>query len=265
MNYKFAFVSSHIPKTLPIDALRMEDNGTVNLEHAQEEHNNYIAALKDIGLNVIPLNIKDSDPDSVFVEDTMVIRDNKVLITRPGTHNRRKETITTLYNLLDYIEQEDKKLSLHIMTAPNSLEGGDVLFTGSEFFVGISPRTNEGGFNYLQSVFTDYHCHKIYVEGTLHLKTIVSMVAENTICIGITPTCKKIKEQFLAITDKYKFIEVPDEAAANVIAANGNLIIREEYPESAKILRNINPNVLVVSNIELEKVDGSLTCCSVLF
>ena len=38
-----------------------------------------------------------------------------------------------------------KKLGLNVveMTDPGRMDGGDVLFTGREFFVGVSQRTNE--------------------------------------------------------------------------------------------------------------------------
>ena len=43
------------------------------------------------------------------------------------------------------------------------LEGGDVLFTGKEFFVGLSNRTNEAGARAVAKAFPDFPCSPIKV------------------------------------------------------------------------------------------------------
>lgn len=47
---------------------------------------------------------------------------------------------------------------------PNAkLEGGDVLFTGKEFFVGISDFTNEAGARAVANAFPEFPCVPIKV------------------------------------------------------------------------------------------------------
>ena len=64
-------------------------------------------------------------------------------------------------------------------------------------------------------------------------------------------------------------MEVPDDAAANCLVINGVLLHRgaEEFPASIAVIRDKFPDVkrLELTNRELSKVDGALTCCSVLF
>ena len=54
-----------------------------------------------------------------------------------GHENRRGETVA--------MRKMMEKLGLKIieMVEPGRMDGGDVLFTGREFFVGLSKRTNE--------------------------------------------------------------------------------------------------------------------------
>jgi dimethylargininase len=52
------------------------------------------------------------------------------------------------------------------------LEGGDVLFTGREFFVGISEFTNEGGAIAVAKAFPEYNCVPIKVSYSLILLSI---------------------------------------------------------------------------------------------
>lgn len=71
---------------------------------------------------------------------------------------------------------------------------------------------------------------------------------------------------------RYDKLTVPDDVAANCIYINspskGHVLLHrtpEEYPESAKVYEKLKDHLLIpVSNSELEKVDGLLTCCSVL-
>ena len=46
------------------------------------------------------------------------------------------------------------------------LDGGDVLFTGREFFVGLSQFTNEGGARAVAAAFPEYPCVPIKVSST---------------------------------------------------------------------------------------------------
>ena len=42
------------------------------------------------------------------------------------------------------------------MVEPARMDGGDVLFTGQEFFVGLSSRTNREGIEFLAKTFPKY-------------------------------------------------------------------------------------------------------------
>ena len=65
-----------------------------------------------------------------------------------------------------------------------------------------------------------------------------------------------------------RFLELPHDAPANVVVANGCMIHvdKSEHPESAAVLEDHFRSMrrIAVHNKELAKVDGSLTCCSIL-
>ncbi|XP_012873662.1 PREDICTED: N(G),N(G)-dimethylarginine dimethylaminohydrolase 1 [Dipodomys ordii] len=71
---------------------------------------------------------------------------------------------------------------------------------------------------------------------------------------------------------RYDKLTVPDDMAANCVYLNipskGHVLLYrtpEEYPESAKVYEKLKDHLLIpVSISEMEKVDGLLTCCSVL-
>lgn len=68
----------------------------------------------------------------------------------------------------------------------------------------------------------------------------------------------------------YEFIAVPDTAAANVVFVNDTIVRRAacEFPLSDAIFREKVPGNIRQVEVEageLAKVDGALSCCSVLF
>ncbi|XP_047663070.1 N(G),N(G)-dimethylarginine dimethylaminohydrolase 1 isoform X3 [Tachysurus fulvidraco] len=168
------------------------------------------------------------------------------------------------------------KLGLNIVEMTDesaTLDGGDVLFTGQEFFVGLSKRTNQRGAEILADTFKDYAVSTVPVKGGLHLKSFCSMAGPGLIAIGSSESAQKALKTMQQMSDhKYDKLTLPDDAAANCVYMNlpskGHVLLHctpEEYPESAKVFEKLKEHMLIpVPNGEGAKVDGALTCCSVL-
>ncbi|XP_021455331.1 N(G),N(G)-dimethylarginine dimethylaminohydrolase 1 isoform X2 [Oncorhynchus mykiss] len=169
-----------------------------------------------------------------------------------------------------------KELDLNIVEMSDenaTLDGGDVLFTGREFFVGLSKRTNQKGAEILADVFKDYAVSTVPVTDGLHLKSFCSMGGPGLIVIGTSEPAQKALKIMQQMSDhRYNKLTVPDDIAANTIYMNlpskGHVLLHctpEEFPESAKVFEKLKDHMLIpVSNMEKVKVDGALTCCSVL-
>ncbi|XP_055779212.1 N(G),N(G)-dimethylarginine dimethylaminohydrolase 1-like isoform X1 [Salvelinus fontinalis] len=266
-NFTHAVVRA-IPSSLAKEALRMNVLD-VDLVKAQREHEVYVGVLKHkLGLQVIELPADESLPDCVFVEDAAVVCGDTALITRPGAESRRKET--------EAMRRALKELDLNIVEMSDenaTLDGGDVLFTGREFFVGLSKRTNQKGAEILADVFKDYAVSTVPVTDGLHLKSFCSMGGPGLIVIGSSEPAQKALKIMQQMSDhRYNKLTVPDDIAANTIYMNlpskGHVLLHctpEEFPESAKVFEKLKDHMLIpVSNMEKVKVNGALTCCSVL-
>ncbi|XP_076042783.1 N(G),N(G)-dimethylarginine dimethylaminohydrolase 1 [Oratosquilla oratoria] len=238
---------------------------TVDLDKARRQHEQYVTTLREIGLDVIELPPDEAHPDGVFVEDTAVVCNGTALITRPGLESRKKEveymrTILKTELELPVVEIKDEKATI---------DGGDVLFTGREFFVGISSRTNHGGASALAAAFPEFPCTPIKVEGNLHLKSFMSMAGPDLICVGSSEAARALlKRVEREATCRYQILTVPDDQAANCVFVNGHIlhVSGEQFPESAKVfedrLKHYNLKPLCIS--EMAKAQGNLSCCSIL-
>ncbi|XP_011932375.1 PREDICTED: N(G),N(G)-dimethylarginine dimethylaminohydrolase 1 isoform X1 [Cercocebus atys] len=276
-----------LPESLGQHALRSAKGEEVDVARAERQHQLYVGVLgSKLGLQVVELPADESLPDCVFVEDVAVVCEETALITRPGAPSRRKEesrwdlswrdkTQETCPNV-DMMKEALEKLQLNIVEMKDenaTLDGGDVLFTGREFFVGLSKRTNQRGAEILADTFKDYAVSTVPVADSLHLKSFCSMAGPNLIAIGSSESAQKALKIMQQMSDhRYDKLTVPDDIAANCVYLNipnkGHVLLHrtpEEYPESAKVYEKLKDHMLIpVSMSELEKVDGLLTCCSVL-
>ena len=87
--------------------------------------------------------IDEKYPDSVFVEDPVFVLDGTALLTQMSCPSRAGEKRLMRQTL----EQHGDQLgitAIQEMTTPGAyLDGGDIVFTGSEILIGLSSRSNE--------------------------------------------------------------------------------------------------------------------------
>ena len=107
---------------------------------ARQDHSDYVVAIKKLIPEVHIVPYDPSFPDQVFVEDPAVVLNGTAFITPNGPMKPRSRAGEggPLRRVL-----EDLGLSVAMASDPNAaMDGGDVLFTGREFLVGLSKRTN---------------------------------------------------------------------------------------------------------------------------
>jgi dimethylargininase len=131
-----------------------------------------------------------------------------------------------------------------------------------QVFIGISARTNEEGIRQVAEIIEPYGytVHPVKIKGTLHLKSVVTYLGNNTIIMA--------KEHFdESIFPGYDRIVVPKEEAyaANCLAVNGTVLMPEGYPKTKILIKIGGFEVIELDMSEFEKADGALTCKSILF
>ncbi|XP_046683260.1 N(G),N(G)-dimethylarginine dimethylaminohydrolase 1 [Homalodisca vitripennis] len=238
----------------------------INFEEAKRQHETYVRLLRNIGLDVIELPPDEALPECVYVEDTAVVCNGIALITRPGNPARLKE-VETIRSVLK------KELDLPVVDISDEaakLDGGDVLFTGREFFVGLSKWTNEAGARAVAAAFPEYPCTPIKVGDTQHLKYMISMAGPDVFCVSSSKSSQEVLKRIeREATFGYQILTVPEEVAANVLYINGTLVHRseDEIPDSCKVFYDkIDFARHAVNVSELVKLSNSglSSCCLLL-
>jgi dimethylargininase len=227
----------------------------IDLERARTQHRAYEETLARAGCRVESLPAIDDLPDSVFVEDVAVVLDEIAIVTRPGAESRRPETAQMAPVLSNYRR-------VTFIQAPGTLDGGDVLKLGRRMFVGLSGRSNESGIEQLRAVAWPYGytVAGVPVRGCLHLKSAITEVARGVVLANpawVDPD---------AFGD-VRLIEIdPEEPyAANGLLVAARLIYPESFPRTRKRLEAAGVAVEAVDVSELQKAEGAVTCCSLVF
>lgn len=224
----------------------------VDLDHAREQWRGYVAALQAHGWQTIEVDPADDYPDSVFIEDTVVMFRNVAVISRPGADSRKPETPGTRRAL------EALGCPVVEIQEPGTLDGGDVLKVGDTVYVGRGGRTNAAGIAQLRRILAPLGGRVVAVPVTkvLHLKTAVTALPDGTV-IGY-PDFVDNPGIFPA------FLPVPEpHGTAVVCLSDSELLISASAPQTAAMLRDLGYDVTEVAISEYEKLEGCPTCLSV--
>lgn len=227
----------------------------IDVDRARYQHAQYERTLIDLGCKLSRLSAEPNLPDSVFVEDTAIVLNNLAVITRPGAIRRRNETQSVAEVLKEY-------RTIFQINDPGTLDGGDVLQIGLTLYVGNSKRSNIHGIKQLMEFVAPYgyEVEVIKVDNCLHLKSAVTLVGEDTLLIN---RAWVDANSFGAM----EFIEIdPSEPyAANALLVGEALIYPASFPLTCLRLESKGIGVRVMDVSELQKAEGALTCCSLIF
>src|SRR6185312_10124829 len=189
----------------------------VDMELARSQHAAYADALAASGWTIRAAPAADDCPDSVFIEDTVVICEDL------GT-----------------------------------LDGGDVLQAGGTVYVGRGGRTNGEGIRQLRALLAPLGRTVVGVPlgNVLHLKSAVTALPDGTFLLlpALVPA-----ELFPAVRP------VTEEGGSHVVPLGGDrVLIAASAPRTAGLIEDLGFTPVVVDISEFEKLEGCVTCLSVL-
>ena len=225
---------------------------------ALKQHENYIKALESCGVQVTILPPLEDFPDSCFVEDTAVLTKKCAIISNPGAESRTQET----KYMVDAVKKFYSEDSIEYITAPGSMEGGDIMMVGDHFYIGLSARTNKDGADQLIAALKKYGYtgSVVAMSEVLHLKTGLAYLENNNLLVA---------GEFVASPEFAKYnrieIDVSEAYSANCIWVNDKVLVPAGYPKTETAIRAAGYEVITVDTSEYRKIDGGLSCLSLRF
>ncbi len=225
---------------------------TLNLELALEQHKTYRRTLADLGIDLIELEPDNVYPDACFVEDTVVVHGNRAIITRMAKESRRGES-----QRVEEVLSEFKEIKS--VTAPGTLEGGDVIHLPDSLICGITKRSNnEGAMQMEKWLKVPVHCIEDLT--IMHIKSHLTYLGKNSVLVNERYAGNQYLEPYT------KFV-LPDEEShsANTVAIDDIIVMSHRHKKTAELLKESGFEVVHLNMSEFEKCDGALTCLSILF
>jgi dimethylargininase len=244
-----------VPDSFP-RALVRHGRPALDLARARAQHGEYRRLLEQSGLVIELVPTDEAHPDCVFIEDTAVILGAVAVIARPGAESRRGETAPVERAL-------DGRFDIARITAPGTLDGGDVLALGDVVYVGRSSRTNDAGIDQLRAVAHHQGLRLVTVDlgDALHLKSGLLPIDDETIVV--TPgSVDETKLRGLRIVyedtgERHRFSALP--------LPNGQVMVTAAAPRTAEMVSALGAQPLPVDVSEIQAADGGLTCMSIVF
>jgi dimethylargininase len=241
------------------EGLTTADLGAPNHQLALRQHEAYCTALEQCGLALTRLAPDPNFPDSTFVEDSAVLTEHGVILTRPGAPSRAGEVASIRKALAEFFS------SLNEIHSTGTLDGGDVCDAGNHSFIGISERTNEAGAKQLGKLLArfDYTSSLVDIRGLksiLHLKSGIAFLGDNRLTV------------IEALADRPEFrgydlvrVDSDEEYAANCVRINERVLVAAGYPKFEAELHARGYETMALDISEFQKMDGGLSCLSLRF
>jgi dimethylargininase len=227
------------------------DRTPVDVELARDQWEQYVRTLVSCGWATVEVEPAPDCPDSVFVEDAVVMFGDTAVVTRPGAAPRRPETPAALRCVTE--------LGYRVATMSRGcLDGGDVLKVGDLVYVGRGGRTDAQGVAELRSILEPlgYRVLAVPVTKALHLKSAVTALPDGSV-VGYSPVVDDP-----AFFPHYR--SMPEEAGAHVVDLGaGRVLMSSRAPRSADLIASLGYEPVLVDISEFEKLEGCVTCLSV--
>jgi dimethylargininase len=247
-------ITRSVPASIEACELTFVQRRAIDIGRARREHADYVRMMRDLGVVVTVLHADDALPDSVFVEDPVLVLD-EIAIALPMAAPARRGEIRALEAAI----APHRKFTR--MSGDARMDGGDVLRAGRDLHVGVSTRTNEEAVRQLRDITSPfgYRVVPVAVRGCLHLKTGCTFVGEHVL---LNPGWIDAA----GFGDR-RILNVPSDEpwGANTLTIGDTVLVAGNCPETAALLGDAGFEPVAVDIAELQKAEAGLTCLSVLF
>ena len=226
----------------------------IDVTLAKEQHRTYVSILKESGIKIVELPTLESHPDSVFMQDPAFLGVGRSVIGRFKEIERRGEEDALRTELQ---ARKHAVGELNTITAPGTLEGGDILVTDNELFVGESQRTNLDGITQLATLLPQLKVAAVKTK-LFHLLCGVTYLSKGIMIIS---------PQLIEGSNfpGFKFVEIPKEDAYSCDAlylGGQRVLVPSGFPNTVTKLKQAGYSPVEIDVSEFYKGDGGVTCLS---
>lgn len=244
---------TRLPGPLDRAELTHIDRVDVDMARAEAQHAAYRAALTAAGATVSVLPALDDFPDCCFVEDTAVILPELVIRTRPGAVSRQGEVAA----IAPHLPTDRPHFTV---TAPGTMDGGDVLVVGCDIYIGLTKRSNAAAVAQVAGAAArfGYRVTGVPLAKALHLKTAVSALADDLVLVNTDWLDPAI------FGGRRHIASAPGEPFAGNSLTVGTTVFHATGAATAARITAAGFAVTLLDISEFAKAEAGLTCLSLI-
>ncbi|CAN5528138.1 dimethylarginine dimethylaminohydrolase family protein [soil metagenome] len=251
--FDFTHAIVRAPGRSVVDGLRAHDGPAPDFAAVAREHDGYARALAACGLDLTILDPLEDHPDALFVEDPALVFAEGAILLRPGAESRAAEAAL----LRPALERHFADVQV---LSEGHADGGDVMVTPDAVMIGLSARTDAAGAVALTTALARLGRRAMIVAppaGALHLKTIASLIDEETILTTPEGAASGLFSRFRQV------VLAPEEAAAaNALRINDTLLLPAHHPRIADRLTGLGYHLMLLDTSHVARIDAGLSCMS---
>ncbi len=251
--FDFTHAIVRAPGRSVVDGLSAQGGPAPDYDAVVREHGAYAAALAACGLDVTRLDPLEAHPDALFVEDPALVFPEGAMLLRPGAPSRAAEAALLRPTL------EAHFADVQVLSEGHA-DGGDVMVTPDVVMIGLSARTDAAGAVALTTALARLGRRAMMVvppAGALHLKTIASLIDEETILTTREGAASGLFSRYRQI------VLAPEEAAAaNALRINDTLLLPAHHPRIADQLAGLGYDLVLLDTTHVARIDAGLSCMS---
>lgn len=225
----------------------------VDMARALAQHAAYRNALATAGATVLLLPALADFPDSGFVEDTAVILPELVIRTRPGAVSRQGEVA----EIAPHLPVDRPHFTV---SAPGTIDGGDVLVVGHDIYIGLTLRSNAAGVAQIAEATAGfgYRVTGVPLANALHLKTAASALADDLVLVNTDWLDPAI------FGGRRHLASAPGEPFAANSLTVGSTVFHAAGSATAARIAAAGFAVVELDISEFAKAEAGLTCLSLI-
>jgi len=269
MSFTVRVLTRSVSDSLGECELTFLDRVPIDLELARAQHAGYEDALRSLGATVERLSAPPAMPDAPFVEDILAVVPPVPILCRPGAASRRGEAAEVASAL-------EGRLPLVTLPQRVDMDGGDVLWWGTEVRVGVGGRTHPDAVEALHEFLGPfgYRVRGIAVTGSLHLKTAATVPGPGRLLLNqgwldfeaglLHPdgVWRGQDPQFPGL--EILPVSPAEPFGANTLALADRVLLPVEHPRTARLLEANGLRPLSIPISEFLKAEAGVTCLCVV-
>ncbi|TWT04397.1 hypothetical protein FQV26_15780 [Planococcus sp. CPCC 101016] len=230
----------------------------INVDKALHQHNEFIQALADEGIQTDLIEPSENYPEQVFTRDIGFTIGETVFISEMASEIRQGEE-RELQKWMEAHEVNFKQLTGH------RIEGGDVIIDRDTVFVGVSSRTSKKAIRDLQLQLPDFEVIPVsFNEKYLHLDCVFNILSPTEALI-FPEALDMATVRMLA--ERYTLIRVNEKEqfalGTNVLSIGDRKVFSQ--PQNRQVNKQLTArgfHVIEVDYSEIIKSGGAFRCCT---